>query len=186
MFEIPEELAKKGGPCPIPPTYTKSLSYADVSSVFYLEEGILFRHRTHCPASLHVDKFGYLTTHFKQSPSKVHRLLYTLYHQTSPDGWLVDHIDGNRQNNSKENLRLCTYEENSRHYSKQRTSKNKYKGVSKEQGKWRARIRTGVERFNIGTFDTEEEAALAYNVAAAHFFKEFACLNNIGERARRV
>jgi hypothetical protein len=162
--------------------YTKSLIYEEVAAVFYLVGTVLYRTDTHKPAALHVDRCGYLTTWYRNSPTKVHRLLYTLYNRASPDGLLIDHIDRDRSNNTKENLRLCTVVDNSRNYSKQCTSKNKYKGISHEGGRWRARIRIGsghVARFNIGSFETEIEAALAYNIAAAFFHKEFAALNKI-------
>lgn len=96
-----------------------------------------------------------------------------------PEGKMVDHRDRNGLNNQKDNLRICTPSQNGANRTP--WGKSKYLGVSRKgaRNKWRAFI--GVEGVNkyIGTFDSEEQAAIAYNEAAIKYKGEFANLNVI-------
>lgn len=56
---------------------------------------------------------------------------------------------------------------------------SRYRGVSKSFGKWVAQLSTGGQHYRLGRFDSEEEAALAYNEAAAKHFGPKARLNII-------
>jgi len=96
----------------------------------------------------------------------------------------VDHINGNTLDNRRSNLRLCTRVGNGRNGRKHRLyrSTSKYKGVYWSVNKWQAQIRVGRERFNLGRFTNEEEAARAYNEAASKYYGEFARLNVIGDQ----
>jgi hypothetical protein len=101
----------------------------------------------------------------------------------APFGWVVDHIDGNKLNNLTVNLRACQQIDNAR--NRKNISKNNtsgYKGVSKTaEGKWRARITDNRKEVRLGHYDTQEEAALAYNKAALEIYGEFAAINIIQE-----
>lgn len=93
-------------------------------------------------------------------------------------GMDVDHINGDRTDNRKSNLRLCTRSQNLQNMgSKPGTSS--YKGVSwaKDRQKWRVSLRVNNKNINVGDFENEEEAALAYNVAASRAYGEYARLN---------
>jgi hypothetical protein len=96
-----------------------------------------------------------------------------------PKGMLVDHIDANKANNCRFNLRVCTYAENQHNKRKQHGAVSRFKGVtySKRYDKWCAHCRTKGEPCHVGYYDDEVEAARAYDRAAVERFGEFARLN---------
>lgn len=98
----------------------------------------------------------------------------------------IDHKDGNGLNNIKKNLRLCSCIQNQQNRIKRGTGKcgSKYKGVfyrkrrsDGKKGRCFAYITIDKARFNLGTFDTDIEAAKEYDSKALYYFKEFARLN---------
>lgn len=91
---------------------------------------------------------------------------------------MIDHIDQDPTNNTKENLRFCNVSGNSRNRPKFNiNTSSKFKGVTKHSGKWMAQIRANGARMYLGLFDDERHAAHAYNKAAINLHGEFACLN---------
>ena len=101
----------------------------------------------------------------------------------APPDKQVDHINGDRLDNQKTNLRLCSRAENARNRVMKFPGTSKYKGVywCKIMKKYRARIQTRKGSKSLGHFEKEEDAAVAYNRAAVEYFGEFANLNVIGE-----
>lgn len=96
-----------------------------------------------------------------------------------PQGWVVDHYNGDGLDNRRENLRVCTVAQNMANQRLSRANKSGYKGVSwnKEKRKWVAKIKANGEQKQLGRFHTKEEAATAYNHAAISLFGEYARLN---------
>lgn len=102
-------------------------------------------------------------------------------------GTVVDHIDGDRLNNCRWNLRVVDARQNAQNRRRRSDNSTPYKGVgpTKDQGGWRARIMLGGASIYLGQFDTPIEAAMAYDRAAREHFGAFAAVNfpNDGERS---
>lgn len=86
----------------------------------------------------------------------------------APDGSEVDHINRNKLDNRKCNLRLCTHSENCRNEGKRRGCSSQHRGVSwnKRKGRWQVVIRVNGKLEWRGWYESEAEAAEA---AAPHF-----------------
>lgn len=104
---------------------------------------------------------------------------YVRVHKLIVDYPIVDHINRNRLDNRKANLRSVTQGQNSMNRSKSSRKTSGYKGVCwhKSTQKWRARIRLNGCLKHLGHFDDIIEAAKAYDKAASEHFGEFAVLN---------
>lgn len=91
-------------------------------------------------------------------------------------GECVDHINHDTLDNRKENLRICTHQQNMCN----KISSNKYKGVSYvSRNKLRPWVAICDNTF-VGCFETELEAAMAYNGRAKEVYGEFASFNDCG------
>jgi hypothetical protein len=99
----------------------------------------------------------------------VHQLVAIAFLDHEPCGLdlIVDHIDGDKKNNSLSNLQLITNRLNaSKGYLNKKTS-SKYTGVTqyKKTNKWRSRIYIEGKEIALGLFNSEIEASNAYNKA---------------------
>lgn len=112
----------------------------------------------------------------KSKEIKLHRLILGI---TNPKV-IIDHINGNGLDNRKCNLRIATFSGNSANSRMYSSNKTGYRGVYlRDSGRYRACIRVNNKLIHLGSFDTKEEAAKAYNVVAKKYHGEFAVLNNI-------
>ena len=99
----------------------------------------------------------------------------------------VDHINGNKLDNRRCNLRLCSGSQNQMN-RRAIGGVSKFKGVvwqkrSGAGGFWRASItKDGVTKY-LGSFSTDLEAAAAYNSAAQELYGAFAAVNDLGQAA---
>lgn len=104
-----------------------------------------------------------------------HRVAWAMHHGEWPPAE-IDHIDGDCHNNRISNLRLATRQENNWNVGKRKDNKSGFKGVSlRENGKYRAKISAANRVHHLGVFDTAEEAAEVYDLAANLLHGEFAC-----------
>jgi len=124
-----------------------------------------------------------------KSLKSMHRFI-----MNAKEGQIIDHKDRNGLNNQKSNLRFCTRTQNQT--NRRACGCCKYLGVtfvrpntkyiSKKTGKliiyhikpkYRAAITVNKKYMHLGLFETQIEAAKAYNEAAIKYHGEFANLN---------
>jgi hypothetical protein len=125
----------------------------------------------------HADNKGYIVNSIRNRANiKMHRLV-----MSCPTGMCVDHINGDKYDNRKKNLRICTNTENARNHVPQ---KNKtISGISKTKyNKWMARIGFDGERIYLGTFDSEQKAIAARIKAENELYGSFSYIGRMVEK----
>jgi hypothetical protein len=109
------------------------------------------------------------------------KLIYVAMHRIiigAAPGEIVDHIDGDGLNNTRANLRIVDKFGHARNRRSARGASSGYLGVSlHKDGKWQAIIRVDGRNRYLGLFESEVEAALAYDDAARQICGEFARFN---------
>lgn len=99
----------------------------------------------------------------------------------TPKGMDTDHINGNRLDNRRDNLRTCTRSKNLQNARVRDSNRTGYKGVAihKASGLYHAYINVDGKQISLKYHKTPEDAARAYNRAAIKYFGEFARLNEV-------
>ena len=146
------------------------------------EDAVLFERFTYRPNNGYVCRSGRGN---EPSTCYLHRDIIN-----APRGSFVDHINHDKSDCRRENLRLATRRENaSNRLITPTKSKSIYKGVYdlctpnarhrdwSRRNRWAARIASGRVYHHLGCFATQEDAARAYDDAARHFHGAFANLN---------
>lgn len=93
-------------------------------------------------------------------------------------GTIVDHINGDRLDNRRANLRSASASQNNAN-AKDRPRRSGYRGVypHKPSGRWLAQISVDGHVCHLGLFEAVEDAARAYDVAARRHWGPFARTN---------
>lgn len=109
--------------------------------------------------------------------TKINGRQVMLHNLLCPDWDEVDHADGDGLNNCRSNLRDGAEFRNNANTWMRSNNTSGYKGVYRYGGAWCARICVDRTRMNLGTYNSPEEAAYAYDQAAVSLFGEYARTN---------
>lgn len=101
----------------------------------------------------------------------------------SKNGQIVDHINRNRLDNRRENLRICSSTESIRNRGLNKNNSTGYKGVyyNQKRSKYQAYITVNRRHIYLGAYDNPTDAARAYDKSAVENFGEFSSPNFVGE-----
>ena len=102
------------------------------------------------------------------------------YIMKCPKGLMIDHINSEKLDNRRENLRICDNSQNLMNQNRKTFTKSSiFKGVhwKKDIKKWQAKITKQKKTYHLGYFTNQENAAKSYDGAAKTLFGEFARLN---------
>lgn len=123
----------------------------------------------------HCDSNGYAA---RYTSSKLGDRRMVLMHRVvaiTPEDMFTDHINRDRLDNRKENLRVCTHSQNQANRNMNKNNTSGHRGVrwDKDRGKWYTSIDCNKETTFLGRFDDPKEAARVYEEKAKELFGEF-------------
>ena len=106
---------------------------------------------------------------------KIHRLVAEAFIPNPNNKKCVDHINNDRHNNNIENLRWVSYSENNMNKSMHQNNTSGIVGVlyCKKSKKWKAQITINKKQYNLGYFNTKEEAVEARLKKSTELFGEY-------------
>jgi hypothetical protein len=110
-------------------------------------------------------KTAYVRVMLNGKEYKAHNIIWNILNGEIPNGFSIDHIDGNGINNMIENLRLIKNEEQSKNKSIYKSNSSGVVGVVSRGDKFRAYINKDKKRIWLGTFDSKESAINARKIA---------------------
>jgi len=113
----------------------------------------------------HKHLFGYVKMRINKIDYMAHRLAWVYMYGSIPESLTVDHINGVRDDNRIDNLRLANgHKEQAQNLKKRNDNTSGYVGVYPHilPNKWIAQIRVNGKAIYLGIYDTPEEASEAY------------------------
>jgi hypothetical protein len=137
-----------------------------------------------------VNEQGYVLRTVRETGKKQTTISLQRFVMNNPEGFQVDHVNGDRLDNRKCNLRVATMEQNSHNSTLRKNNTSGFKGVyfKKANQRFFAKISINKKPTHLGYFSTAIDAAKTYDEAARKHYGEFATLNfpNDGERAATI
>lgn len=148
------------------------IKYKDVYSIVDVEDYEWIINEFKC---LYLNSSGYLCS---RGGFLIHREIL-FRHGLLKDNQCVDHINRNRLDNQKHNLRACSMSENGFNRNKKSGCSSRYKGVSfcNREKLWRSIIKINQKSCNIGYFYSERDAAIAYDIKAKELREKYCVIN---------
>lgn len=126
-----------------------------------------------------VNKYNYAVRTTTKKEGKRPQTLVLMHRQimNAPKGMVVDHIDHNKLNNQKNNLRICTDQENAWNRKVRKGNVSGVQGVrwDKKRERWGASISVAYNEIYLGSFTNVEDAAKARKEAEIEYYGEFRC-----------
>ena len=126
-----------------------------------------------------IDKHnGYVETRIKRKRLLLHRLI-----MKAEEGSIIDHINHDKTDNRKVNLRVVTAMQNAINRKLRVNNTSGYPGVlnrTDQRGKpWHASITVDKHVIHLGTYDTFDEAVAARKAAERKYFGEYSYAQSI-------
>lgn len=120
---------------------------------------------------VYLHKTGYASCRFNKQTTFVHRIVMNIV----DSNLTCDHINGDKLDNRKCNLRICTQADNSKNKKIPKNNTSGHKGVcwNKSAKKWIAYIGKNKKLYNLGSFEYIEDAIKARKEAEEKYFGEF-------------
>lgn len=151
----------------------KFLEYKD-GNLYWKEKTSKFANIKIGDVAGRVDSHGYFQTTINKKSYLNHRIIFFIHHGYIPK--MLDHIDGNRKNNSIENLREANNYQNGQNRALCSKNKSGYKNVywHKASKKWAVTLQFNGKTKHIGVFEDLEFADLVAQESRDKFHKEYA------------
>lgn len=150
------------------------IGYAgDITFKFDLDDYEKIKHIKWCKHSS-----GYISGYFKNN----HYELLHRFVMNADKNVIIDHINHDKTDNRKLNLRIADYSKNG--MNKKYDNRSVYPGVRfhKKQNNWSARIQVNYNPIHLGTFTTMDEAIKARKEAEDKYYGEFSYRKSVSER----
>jgi hypothetical protein len=142
--------------------------------LFEYRDGNLYWKNKNNKFAGYVHHTGYFTVDINKKSYRVHRLVFMMHHGFLPQ--IVDHIDGNKLNNSIENLRKADSNQNNQNSRTPITNKSGIKGVNwhKVTNKWAVQLNINGKKRWFGSYFDIEVAKFVCETMRHKYHKEFA------------
>ena len=149
------------------------LDYDTATGVFVWKNPSKYQPKQKGCVAGRIDSGGYRQIAIDNRRYNAGRLAWFYVHGVWP-AELIDHINGNRDDNRLENLRECRNADNAKNRKKRRDNSLGFKGVTQDHNnRYRSTIQSDGIQIHLGMFDTAEEAHAAYVEASRRYHGEY-------------